>query len=108
MPGARETAVERVSQPDQFADSANAVPRGAGELPNQPARIAINPRDFVRDLQTGFARLQQQAAECTQAEEQQRRERYQQVVGSLDDIDRDRLAEWRRDDREQFDSERDQ
>lgn len=96
------------------AEHRNAVPMqavpGLGTelktLPNQPARIAIDPRDFVRDLQTGFARLQQQAAERTQAEEQQRRERHQQVLGSLDDIDRDRLAEWRRDDREANEAER--
>lgn len=88
------------------AEHRNAVPMqavpGLGTelktLPNQPARIAIDPRDFVR--------LQQQAAERTQAEEQQRRERHQQVLGSLDDIDRDRLAEWRRDDREANEAER--
>ena len=61
-------------------------------LPNQPDRIAINPRDFVRDLQTGFSRLQQQVKRA-------------EVLGRMDDIDRDRLEQWRRDDREMLDSE---
>lgn len=90
------------------AEHRNAVPvqavPGLGTelktLPNQPARITIDPRAFVQDIATGFARLQKQA------EEQQRRERHQQVLGSLDDIDRDRLAEWRRDDREADEAER--
>lgn len=64
-------------------------------LPNQPARIAIDPRDFVADLQTGFARLQQQVARAN-------------VLGRMDDMDRDRLEQWRRDDRDLFESERDE
>jgi hypothetical protein len=83
------------------AEHRNAVPvqavPGLGTelktLPNQPARIAINPRDFVRDLQTGFARLQQQVARAN-------------VLGRMDDMDRDRLEQWRKDGREDADEER--
>lgn len=62
-------------------------------LPNQPDRIALNPGDFMNDIVTGFARLQQQIAKAA-------------VVAQDDEIDRDRLAEWRRDDREADEAER--
>jgi hypothetical protein len=47
----------------------------------------------VRDLQTGFARLQQQVARAN-------------VLGRMDDMDRDRLEQWRKDGREDADEER--
>lgn len=62
-------------------------------LPNQPDRIALNPGDFMNDIVTGFARLQQQIAKAA-------------VIAQADEIDRDRIAEWRRDDREADEAER--
>lgn len=62
-------------------------------LPNQPDRIALNPGDFMNDIVTGFARLQQQVARAA-------------VLGQADEIDRDRIADMRRDDREASEQER--
>lgn len=76
------------------------------ELTNQPDRITLDPSRLFNDILAAHAELARQGAERAQAEEQERRNRYQQVLGSLDDIDRDRLAEWRRDDREADEAER--
>lgn len=75
-------------------------------LPNQPDRIALDPTQLFNDILAAHAEIVRQGAQRAQAEEQERRQRHQQVLGSLDDIDRDRLAEWRRDDREADDAER--
>lgn len=63
------------------------------ELDNQPDRIALDPAQFMNDIVTGFARLQQQVARAA-------------VIAQADEIDRDRIAEWRRDDREADEAER--
>ena len=62
-------------------------------LPNQPDRIALNPGEFMNDIVTGFARLQSQIAKA-------------QVIAQMDDADRDRLEQWRKDGREDADEER--
>lgn len=62
-------------------------------LPDQPDRIALNPGEFMNDIVTGFARQQQQIAKAT-------------VIGQMDDLERDRLEQWRKDGREDADDER--
>lgn len=62
-------------------------------IPKQPDRIALNPGEFMNDIVTGFARLQSQIAKA-------------QVIAQMDDADRDRLEQWRKDGREDADEER--
>ena len=47
----------------------------------------------MNDIVTGFARLQSQIAKA-------------QVIAQMDDADRDRLEQWRKDGREDADEER--